>query len=67
MDNQLRREYGTMFDTLKRCQQECTRLLLENRALKDKFSEIDGRVAALRGELDRRHRAASLHTEEDRF
>lgn len=60
MDYQRQRKYEDLLDTLKRCQQECTRLLVKNRALKDKLNELDDRVAELMGDLDRvRHRANS--------
>ena len=62
MDNQRQRKYENLLDTLKRCQQECTRLLVKNRALKDKLNELDDRVAELMGDLDRVTHRANLRT-----
>jgi hypothetical protein len=59
MDNELQCEYENLLDTLTRCQQEWTRLLLDNLALKDKWNEPDDRVAVLMGDLERQHRATS--------
>jgi hypothetical protein len=52
MDEQLRGEYENMLDTLTRCQQESTRLVLENQELKAHLRTIEKRVAALGADLE---------------
>jgi hypothetical protein len=52
MDEQRRSEYENMLDTLTRCQQESTRLVLENRELKAQIITIENRVAAILADLE---------------
>jgi hypothetical protein len=52
MDEQLRGEYENMLDTLTRCQQESTRLVLENQELRAQLRTIEKRVAALGADLE---------------
>ena len=52
MDEQLRGEYENMLDTLTRCQQESTRLVLENQELKGQLRAIEKRVATIVGDLE---------------
>src|SRR5215831_5964970 len=52
MDEQLRGEYENMLGTLTRCQQESTRLVLENQELKAELRTIEKRVAAILADLE---------------
>jgi len=52
MDEQRRDEYENMLDALTRCQQESTRLVLENQELKAQLRAIEKRVAAILADLE---------------
>jgi hypothetical protein len=54
MDNELQLNTRTCSILSRVASRECTGLLLENRAPKEKFNGLNERVAVLIGDLDRR-------------